>query len=85
MGKNVYLAALCLHTCYVFFFCREQCDIKNYIRQLQEKYGVTVAVRDEDWDTLSRTPVTIRRDKLVEDALRECEKTRFDPTKLLKV
>lgn len=57
-------------------FFREQCDIKSYINQLQERFGVTLAKTDENWDTL----LTVRRDKLVDDALRECGKTRFDPT-----
>ena len=43
------------------------------------------AVSDEDWATAPRTAVEIRREKFLEDALREAAKSRFDPTRLLKV
>ncbi len=39
----------------------------------------------DNWDTIPRTSILVLREKLLEDALREVRKERFDPTKLLRV
>lgn len=40
---------------------------------------------EEDWINSDRTEIDIRRSHILADALKECGKRRFDPTKLLKV
>jgi hypothetical protein len=42
-------------------------------------------VRDDDWIDIPRTAVLVRRQRVVEDAIQEAQKSQFDPTKLLKV
>ena len=59
--------------------------MKGFLDALRNRFGVVMAISDEDWDRLPRTHVTIRRDRVVKDALREARKPRFDPAKLLKV
>jgi hypothetical protein len=57
----------------------------EYIAALQAGLGVKVPSTDEGWETLPRTHITVRRDKLLADAMKEARKARFDPTKLLNV
>lgn len=40
---------------------------------------------EDDWDLTPRTRILVRREGLLEDALSEVRKNRFDPTKLLDV
>ena len=44
-----------------------------------------LAVTDDDWATFPRACIDVRREAVLEDALREARKARFDPTKLLNV
>ena len=65
--------------------CRKPTSFKDVLTSLQDKHGVKMVSCDEDWNTLPRTNVLVRRGKVLTDALREVRKTRFDPTKLLNV
>ena len=65
--------------------CREPTSFSDLLVDMQKKCGVAMLATDEEWAVCPRTSVTIRRDRVVEDALREARRPRFDPTKLLKV
>lgn len=55
------------------------------LSSLQERCGVRVPVSDDDWEVVPRAHILVRREGVLEDALKEARKTRFDPTKILKV
>ena len=53
---------------------------------IQRKAGVLMPNEDDlDWCEFSRTEIMIRRHFLLEDALKEGHKRRFNPKKYLKV
>ena len=52
---------------------------------LQRHNSIKIVANDADWDTILRTHMLVRRGKVLEDALREVRKDRFNPTKLLNV
>ena len=52
---------------------------------MRKQWGVMIPVSEDELATSPRTSVDIRRDRVVEDAIREARKEKFDPTKLLSV
>ena len=52
---------------------------------LQEKIDLKVPTTMEEWLDVPRCEIDVRRSFVVEDAIREGRKQRFDPTKLIKV
>lgn len=65
--------------------CREPTTLRELLAHLQKKNGVRIAVTEDDWATIPRTHVLVDRDTLLQDAIREAKKSRFDPTKVLDV
>lgn len=57
--------------------------MRGLLEALRCSHGVSM-MRDDDWETLPRTSMTIRRERVVEDALQEARKDSFDPAKMLK-
>lgn len=64
---------------------RDPTNLIELILKLQAQCGLSVPTTDEDWAICPRMCIDVRRSKLLADGLREAKKTRFDPTKLLKV
>ena len=52
---------------------------------LREKIDLKVLTTMEEWLDVLRCEIDVRRSFVVEDAIREGRKQRFDPTKLIKV
>ena len=52
---------------------------------MQKQNGMKIPVTEEDWVTFPRTHIIVNRETLLQDALREAKKDRFDPTKVLDV
>ena len=65
--------------------CREPTSFGELLAILQRQNDIKVVASDEDWETIPRTHILVRRGKVLEDALREVRKDRFDPTKLINV
>ncbi len=65
--------------------CREPTTSKELLATLQKQNGVMIPILDEDWATFPRTHMIVKRETLLEDALREARKSRFDPTKVFNV
>lgn len=89
--KLLFLVTMCTHAVYVCFqhlisqHYRNPTSLQDVIIQLQHKYGLCIPTTDEEWAMCSRMNVDIRRSDVLNDGIREAKKTRFDPTKLLKV
>ena len=64
---------------------REPTSYAELLAILQRQNSIKMVANDEDWDTIPRTHILVRRRKVLEDALHEVRKDRFDPTKLLNV
>ena len=64
---------------------RSEISLAGCLEEIQERAGVVMPTEDTDWCTLLRTEVTVRRDMVLQDALREGHKNRFKPEKCLKV
>ena len=64
---------------------REPSSYAELLAILQMQNSIKMVANDEDWDTIPRTHILVRRGKVLEDALHEVRKDRFDPTKLLNV
>ena len=72
--------------CYIYLGSfREPTRYAELLAILQRPNSIKMVANDEDWDTIPRTHILVRRGKVLEDALREVRKDRFDPTKLLNV
>ncbi len=54
--------------------------LKDLVATLRSRWGVQLPSSDDNWATFPRTHVLVRREKVLEDALREAKKARFDPT-----
>ena len=52
---------------------------------LREKIDLKVPTTMEEWLDVPRCEIDVRVSFVVEDAIREGRKQRFDPTKLIKV
>ena len=66
---------------------RAPLTLMDCIEKIQTRAGILKPSEDSDcgWCTLPRTEIVIRRPYLLEDALKEGHKKRFDPKKFLKV
>ena len=71
-----------LISCHVY---RTPETLIDVILKLQKECGILIPDSPEDWLNCSRTYIDIRRDKVLEDGIREAKKKRFDPSKLLNV
>ena len=66
---------------------RASLTLMDCIEKIQTRAGIFKPSEDSDsdWCTLPRTEIVIRRPYLLEDALKEGHKRRFDPRKYLRV
>ena len=71
----------------VFCECREQEPVyfSDILNSLQKRCGLVIPGEDTDWSGIPRMHIHVRRDKVLQDALKEVKKPRFDPTKLIHV
>ena len=60
-------------------------SLPDIIKLLQMECGLKIPTSEEEWREIPRTPIDIRRTMVVKDGLREARKSRFNPTKFLKV
>lgn len=79
LGCVIFVVVVVLH------IYREPTCLADILVHLQNTYGVVVPTTDEEWATIPRISFHIRRDKVLDDAMREAKKPRFNPTKLLNV
>ena len=52
---------------------------------LRRRSGIQLPASNDDWTAFPRTRITVRRDKVLADALKEVKKASFDPAKLMDV
>ena len=69
---------------YVFREATPTC-LKDIILFLQSQHGIKIPDSDQEWADAPRTSICIRRSMILQDGLKEANKARFDPGKLLKV
>lgn len=70
---------------YTLFTCRDPSTLKDCVIKLQKQNMLVIPETDDQWYDISRNEIDIRRDDVLVDALKEGNKRRFDPCKLLKV
>jgi len=63
----------------------EPTSFKEVIEEVRKQWCIVMPANEDELATLPRTSVDIRRDKVVENAIREARKAKFDSTKLLSV
>ena len=68
-----------------FANCRNLSSLFDVVGGIQRKYGVAIPKTDEEWAICPRLTIDVRRDKVLEDAIREARKDRFRSSTLLKV
>ena len=64
---------------------RDPTCLKDVVLLLQKQNGIKIPETDEEWAEASRNSICIRRSLVLQDGLKEVNKSRFDPTKLLNV
>ncbi len=74
--------SMTMYVCIVFVV-RGPSSFAELLQNIQRACGVRLALTPEDWATLPRTNMVVRRERFLEDAMHEARKRRFDPTKLL--
>ena len=58
---------------------------RDLVATLRSSCGMQLPSSDDEWVTFPRTSIIVRRKHVLEDALREAKKARFDPNKILNV
>ena len=64
---------------------RTPIGLKEIVAALQAQCGLRIPANTDDWCTVPRTLMAVKRECVLTDALEVATKADFDPTKLLKV